>query len=784
MIIGIIIGEHFHGFTIIVCLTSLFLSSFLIVKTNAYIPTLIILFLFTSLGYLSIQPFCAPIFPSNHVIHFADGKKYWIEGILLKIYTHKKRVKIILQTTKISDQKVCGLIRVTVYAKERNKIPECKFQKHDQIKIHAKLKKPRNFNNPGGFDYQRYLAFKKIWVTSNLNDSNIKLTQKYDKPYFDLDQIRKKIAAFIDHESKTKKVNAIIKALIIGDRSGISSEQRQIFNRSGTSHLLAISGLHIGIIATVSFLFFKWLAAQFNELLWRGLVFKTAAVLSIFPVIGYGLLAGMSPSTQRAVVMVCIFLWWRKAEAINSLGIAATIILMINPPGLFSISFQLSFAAVGVILYGLHLIPAGEFKSNFGDRVRQWFFGSTIVSLLAILGTLPVTMRYFNQVPMMSLVSNLICIPLIGFAVVPLGLTSICLLLVSLDAAELSMSLTKVILEKSLLIINFLGQQPLAAFQTFTPSILEICCYYIAGWCLFNLKTVKYSKRILLVLLVIIGADIYYWMHQRFWHQDLRITIVDVHHGSAAFVEVPGSKILILDGGGFYDNDIFDVGENIMAPLLWRHKIMTIDTLILSHADADHINGFLYLATKFKVKSLWDSGYPAKNKEYHQLRTSVRQQSIATPNFAEMDRELEINKLKIKILYPPSNFLLNDYWKNKNDNSIVVKLTFGKCSFLFPGDITARAEKKLVELKGDELRSNVLIAPHHGSKTSSSKIFLEHVNPETVIISAGTRFKTIPHPRVLKKYRQQGCQIWMTKQSGAIQISTDGNSFTINPFLN
>jgi len=215
----------------------------------------------------------------------------------------------------------------------------------------------------------------------------------------------------------------ILKALIIGRREGISQEMRDAFARSGAAHLLAISGLHLGIVAGIFFKLFQWLAGWFPSLLFTARRDKAAALLTLIPLIAYGLIAGMSPSTRRAVVMVSVFLLAYPAEkkpfSVNTLAIAALVILALHPPELFSISFQLSFAAVFWILYGMRrveplLVISGEDYSRMAVAKKS-VFTFFWVSFFAISGTLPLTMFYFNQVSFIGLAANFLFIPLIGF---------------------------------------------------------------------------------------------------------------------------------------------------------------------------------------------------------------------------------------------------------------------------------------------------------------------------------------------------------------------------------
>lgn len=214
---------------------------------------------------------------------------------------------------------------------------------------------------------------------------------------------------------------------------------------------------------------------------------------------------------------------------------------------------------------------------------------------------------------------------------------------------------------------------------------------------------------------------------------------------------------------------------------------MTVDLLILSHPNSDHLNGLIYLADHFNVKSLWSNGEPRPTKGYQKLKQVCDRRGIRLPAYASMEHEHMVGDVRLELLYPPRDFLErkeSDHWRNANNNSLVVKVSFVDTSFLFPGDIMATAEEDLIRLSGDRLASNVLIVPHHGSRSSSSHQFIAEVDPQVVVVSCGrhSRFR-FPHPEVLDRYRDLGVDIFRTDLNGAVQLTTDGQHLMIKPFV-
>ena len=770
-------------------------------KRTLFLPILSIFFL---VGYISIHPFIAPTFPLNHITHFTDQNKWHIQGTIdTKPVFYSKRSRFSIRTELLQNKNklfpVTGKIRLTVSGKH----PSLKVG--DKIKFYSKIRSIRSFKNPGGFDYKRYMSFKGIWGSSYTRGDRIQIIKKAKSRGFMgmIEKTRNKISALIeqinDHEQR-----ALLKALIIGDKHEISPSLREEFNRAGVSHLLAISGLHIGIIASISFLFFSYFLSFFKVLLWNAWVKKGAALLSIFPVVFYGMIAGMPPSTQRAVIMISVFLltfiFEKQHDAFNTLALAAMLILIIHPPSIYSVSFQLSFAAVFSIIYGMSSIykkTDSQLVTNKGKfafikkKIWPFFF----VSFFAITGTIPLVMYYFNQISLSGIITNLFAVPVTGFIVVPSGLFSFPAYLVNIKLASLCINISGYISGYVLEVVKFMSHLPFAAYKTMTPSGFEICLYYLTFVTLLqiikNIKTkknadLKLSVMVLFFLFTAGCCDAAYWLYHRFLHNDLRVTILDVGQGSAALVEMPKGSSILIDGGGFTDNSIFDIGAKIIAPFLWRNKIMTIDTIVLSHANSDHLNGLIYITKHFNVKRVLSNGEGANTLGYKDFIESIKKNRIELTQFNQLKRRENISNAILEILYPPPDFFkkkFKDKWRDLNNNSIVVKITYGSISFLFPGDIEADAENELVSINGGRLHSSVLIAPHHGSKTSSTLEFIQNVQPELIIISSGfnNRFG-FPGTEVIKRYKLLEIPILGTAKNGAVTLVTDGSSLSVTPF--
>jgi competence protein ComEC len=796
LMIGIVLGASFPGQSLSACGVAL-ICVLMIVRDilRRESATISPLLLFAAIGYLTIQPYVSPLLPPNHVSRFADDKEWEISGVIAdEPVQNEKRIKFVLKAERlprkdVKDDKVVGKIRITADKKEHN--PDLHFG--DRISITGKLKRPHSFNNPGGFDYERFLAFQKIWVTAYAKTISKKDPEKGLR--WHLEDTRRKISDIIKQYGEGKEETELLRASIMGDQSGISSETYTQFQRVGVAHLIAISGLNIAVIGFVAFAFFLWLLSRFRFFLFRAWTKKGAAILSIFPVIYYGLISGMAPPALRSVVMVLVFqaaiIFEKEGDPINTLTVAALLILAAHPPSLFSVSFQLSFGCVFAMIYGalkmseLELITIREGsaseKSRF-IRAREFSFSFMYLSVCAIIGSLPITMFYFHQASIIGLLANIVFIPVYSYLVVVPGLTSVFAYPINTTLASYGIGFCAKVLNISLSIFKICSEQPLVAITTITPSYLEIVLFYGLCWALLNIR--ERIAKIAVVIILLIGlTDAGYWTYQRYFHKDLRITFLDVGQGNSALIEFPGGKCMLIDGGGFFDSSILDVGSGVIAPLLLQKKIMTVDTLLLTHAHEDHIGGLPYIAENFNVKQVWRNGQGEESGTYLRFLEIIQRKKIDAPEFSKIFDHDEIingiNGVKLNILHPEKDFKPH---KKLNPDSIVLKLEYKDISILFTGDIDKKIEKKLVDKYKDALKSTILVVPHHGSKSSSSDLFLDAVKPEYVVISLGWKNRfNFPKSETIKKYLQHKAQIFRTDINGAISVSTDGNSLEIIP---
>ena len=395
-------------------------------------------------------------------------------------------------------------------------------------------------------------------------------------------------------------------------------------------------------------------------------------------------------------------------------------------------------------------------------------------------------MYYFNQVSFIGPVINMVAVPLTGMVVVPFGLLGVVCVPLNSWLAEACWQVAAWGLDGLMFCVARISQWPWVAAHTVTPGILEIMIFYGLLLLLLCWKRHRAHVLALCVLLALACADAGYWVNRRFFRNQMTVTSLDVGQGSAALLELPKGYTVLVDGGGFADRQAFDVGKYIVAPFLWRNKIRSVDLVVLSHPNSDHLNGLLYILEHFQIGEVWSNHEYAPTCGYRQWQRLIGAKQIKHTAFEHLNRQVLRCGVQIEILAPPADFKTasNEPWRDLNNNSLVMKATYGDVSFLFTGDIAWPAEKALVHhTPPSKLASTVLFVPHHGSRKSSCALFLGAISPKEAVISAGygNRFG-FPNREVTARLAKTSSRVWRTDRQGAVRIQTDGKTYCVRPF--
>ncbi|MGO9453523.1 MAG: DNA internalization-related competence protein ComEC/Rec2 [Candidatus Binataceae bacterium] len=698
-----------------------------------------------------------------------------------------------------------GVVRVAVLEQVNPRIG-------DEMSITSRIRFPRNNGNPGEYDYEGFMAREGISATMTVTAKEIDtpayqvLAHHPEFPFSQLQDVRDRIAALIDGSLPAVEAGEM-RALVIGDRSGIDSDLRDAFARSGMAHLLVISGLHLGFVAAVVFVAGRMLMMIVAPgLASRGWANKAGAIAASIAVCAYTAIAGHHVSTVRAMVMVLAYMMAivldRAREAIASLALAAIVICLVLPGSTADVGFELSFASVLAIILGMQRFAAWiKMRQRRGrlpgePSARRWVLaerplGYVAVSFWAALGTAPLTAFHFNQVALVGLIANAVVVPIMGFGATLAGLVGSVLGFIWTPAGRWVLELGAYALRLSNSLAGWFVDWPLAWAHAFTPTLLEMLLAYalIILWLTAGRARPESSPlpaaepasasrwRIVaasaLTLAILIDGG--WWFYSRFLDSHLRVTFLSVGEGDAAVVRFPGHRVMLIDAGGAYGG--YDYGERAIAPYLWSQKILHVDYLVLSHPDADHFGGFAYIAENFSPAEFWAPSIPSADESYAATLIAMAQAHVQLRTLDPPGIELTIANVMIHTLAanPPSN-------AKHNNGSAVLRLGFGKAAYLFTGDIEAPAENLLIS-EGADLRASILKVPHHGSGTSSTQQFIEAVRPAVAVISDGylNRFH-FPAPQVIDRYHDAGVALFRTDLDGAVMTEASPDEIRLRSF--
>ena len=625
-----------------------------------HLPFLFLVFLF---GLFYYQLFSAP--PSyNDISKYIDKEKTTIEGMVYQPpeeYERKDVAYIKAQRVYINDRvrQATGRLRLSIYNND------VKLRYGDIIRFEARLKRPRSFWNPGAFDYETYLARKGIHAIASIGEKDqIEIIGNTGNIFFvRLSEMRDKIRETITN-SLTGPPAAILLAMIIGDTTGLTDEIRDAFMASGTTHILSISGSHLGLIAIFIFFIMRLLIGLLPErLLLRITMYTTptkiAAVITIIPVIFYTLISGAQTATIRSLIMILVYILAvlvdRGHEILNSLALSALIILLIDPLSIHDISFQLTMVSVLFIALAIELKRQQakkdepdmvEAKTDFTHPIREKVFLYLFITIAVSLGTAPIVAYYFRQIAWVGLFANSIIVPFAGFIIVPLGLFSS---IVSVFTGNLFLAnVNEFLLNLFYSIVRLFSLIPFAEIHIPSPGIFWLFLFYLLAFFVIK-RPMPNWKRIIFVGLMLF--TIFAKIITARLDNSLKITFLDVGQGDSAVIEFPDKKVMVIDGGGIM-SETFDIGRAVLAPYLWDRGIYTIDYLVLTHPQLDHVGGFPYLLEKMRIKEVWENGDEGESIAYRRFAGLIKKKSVLQKTeLSEM--KADIRDVKVSVITTP-----------------------------------------------------------------------------------------------------------------------------------
>lgn len=609
-------------------------------------------------------------------------------------------------------------------------------------RLKVRLKRPHGFMNPGGFDYEGWLFQQGIAATGYVLQDHRVNRHLHRVGSISVHRSRFELRRHLQRYLGTSPAGALVMALAIGDRSGLSTSQWGILTRTGTSHLLAISGLHIGIIAGLGYVLTRCLW-PFTGLLLLGIATpRAAAFVSLAAAVSYAALAGFAIPTQRALIMLGIVLSLlyrsRRTSMSHVIGLTLLLVLCLDPFSIMAVGFWLSFNAVTVILYTM-----GHRAGTAGSLWWRW----GRVQICIALGLLPLLAYLFQQVPLTGMITNCVAIPWVSLISLPLILSGALLTFLNDTAAQFVLDMALHSLEILWIFLEAAAHYRFIVIHVPEPAWFALLTG-IAGAVLLMLPAGLPGRWLGLIWLcpMLIPSG---------YHPplgDFRLTLMDVGQGLAVIVQTR-SHILVYDTGPRY-SDSFNAGEDVLVPALRHMGITTLDTIVQSHGDNDHIGGLKSVLAEMPVT---------------EVLTSVPGR-VDFPNTVPCMRgqAWDWDGVHLEILHPP-----RDTPYTGNNGSCVLKISRPGYATLITGDIEKPVELDLVDTIGDKLAANLLIAPHHGSMTSSSPEFIDAVHPDLVLFAVGYRNRFgFPKQDIISRYRMRGIRTLDTARSGAIEVTT------------
>ena len=674
-----------------------------------------------------------------------------LEGVIADIPEQRPgSIRFLFRPDSIADypHSLPDTIRLSWYRSNQ------KINAGERWRLLVKLKSPGGYQNPGGFDYERWLFVKRIGAIGYVKSSD--LNQLLESPTFwSIDQWRSQIGQGIDQYCADCSQAGLIKALTIGYRANIHPHQRELLQDTGTAHLLAISGLHIGMISALFFYLGRWIwQLGFYRIGYDRLRFS--ATLAFSAGLIYAGLAGFSLPTVRALIMLAVvflaLIFRSGINLINSIAIAVVVILIFDPLAVGSASFWLSISALLIIAFAQYLL------SHQTSRWKQMLVVQFLFSVLFI----PLGIGLFGQLNPASFFANILAIPLVSLIIVPIALLASFLAGLGLSQANglflVSDKLLGVLLDYLELLLD-------SGLSAHTGGGIP---YVLLGLSAVGLLIITMPKgfpgkkpAVLLVVLPFI------WQRPEIEFGAYQLTLLDVGMGTSAVIQTRNHSIVYDFGpGNAYG---FSTAQWVLVPFLRQQGIEQPDLMIISHVDADHSGGFISYREHYDPARLI-SGTPDEIQKKFRLRSAIRSCHLYPPWYWD--------GVSFEFISPPATSKL----KSSNNRSCVLRVS-GVHTSLLTGDIEAEQEFRLLGTMPEKLRASVLLAPHHGSATSSTSSFLQMVSPRVSVFTIGRNNRWgFPDARVLEAYGLVNSQIYRTDRDGAITIQSSASGLKVSRY--
>jgi competence protein ComEC len=709
----------------------------------------------------------SPPLPPHHVARLSQDRPLTIEGRVQAIHGGNT-LRIDLDADRLitgsTQQTLTGRLRLTIGEGDPH------LQAGQRIRFRSRLRTPEPFGTPGEFNYERYLAARSIYVTAYLNNAGAIVsfaTKNRTGLLAGVAALRHSIGQHIDL-AVTPDQQALVRALVIGDRQLPPSQRRQLA-KTGLSHLFAISGLHLGLLALLLYTAGRWLYRRSERLLLLAPPGRLLPVVLLPLLWLYLQFTGNALSTRRAFYMAIagalLLIIGRRTRPLQALASVALVMLCSAPLSLFEPAWQLSMAGVGGILL---LLPTWQRRIAALPRWWRWPTGLAATSLAATIATTPLVLSHFHLLAPAGLLNNLLAVPLIGFGAVPLGLSGALLDPLWPAGGAALYRLCGQICQLTLQGACQLSQGPLLSVKVWylSPRILT----GVAILCL-SLLVPRWTGRWLYLRVPLLMAALLLILLPQEAPQTLTVTALSVGQGEALLLSQPQTGHYLIDGGGIYGST-FDVGARLVAPALARLGVSSLEAVILTHDHPDHRQGLVEILNHFPIKSFWSAQTLA---ELHpEIREPLLRRDIPLRTFARGWTTLNQGPVEKLALYVPSQKA-----PEVNDRSMVLYARHGQDGLLLTGDLERQG---VVDLLTHPPVGPVTLLklPHHGSRYSEPWRLIEALQLQQVFTSSGRHNSFgLPHREVSEALAAQGLRLNDTGRDGSLRFSSDGSGWQL-----
>ena len=686
-----------------------------------------------------------------------QGQNITLIGIVAEMpRTHERGLRFVFDVESIQTEVAHVPRRIQLATYDGDADSTLDIHAGERWRFTVRLKQPHATSNPYGFDFEAWALERNLRATGYVyaKGDNQKLAETSRSPAYLIERLRESVRSHFQQTLGDAPYADILTALAIGDQASITQSEWQLFTHTGVNHLMSISGLHITMLASLFFALTYWLWRRSVRLMLFFPARKAAALVGLFAALCYTLISGFEIPAQRTLFMLATFavmmLFSRNVAPSQMLAAALVVVLLTDPWAVMSPGFWLSFGAVALIFY----VTANRYGRS------HWLMEYGKVQWAMTIGLIPPLLALFQQMSLVSPIANAFAIPLVSFVVVPLTLLG------TLPPFEWMLYLAHQTMALCMWMLERLDTLPLSAWTQHAPPTWTIASGVLGAlWILAPRGFPLRSFGIILIL------PMFFIAPTTPAESAARIIVFDVGQGLAVAVQTRNHAMLYDTGPDFAGES--DSGNRILIPTLRGLGISQLDGLMLSHDDIDHIGG-----TNSVMQSLPIEWISTSLKRDHPLLSAVKLHEPCIDG-----KSWEWNGVRFEILHPSD--LDDPDKKHDNDQSCVLRISVGTQSILLVGDIEKASESRLLALHMHDLPSTLLVAPHHGSKSSSSEAFVSAVSPHYVVFTAGYRNRFHhPHPDVWQRYGEIGAERLRSDTDGAILIELNADELKMASYRN